>query len=101
MYWVQGVLEEAGYDPGKRDGMMGPRTEDALKRFQRDQDLPKTGMIDWATKSALRRLSPVMPDYMEPQNTQEQTPTDEYPPPFESSQPEGGLETAPKGGIVY
>ena len=45
---IQTALIEAGYDPGLPDGFNGPRTEAALKAFQRDHNL----MIDGHTNSS-------------------------------------------------
>jgi hypothetical protein len=50
---VQGLLRERGYDPGPIDGLMGQRTRQALRQFQRDHNLPETGRIDVATENAL------------------------------------------------
>ncbi len=74
VFWVQGVLEDAGYDPGPQDGIMGPRTRGELNRFQRDQDLPKTGRIDPATKAALQRVSPLLPNYLKSETSQQSIP---------------------------
>lgn len=52
---AQQLLEARGYRPGAIDGRMGPRTANALWRFQRDQRLPMTGRLDEATIDALRR----------------------------------------------
>ena len=45
---IQTALIETGYDPGLPDGFNGPRTEAALKAFQRDHNL----MIDGQTNSS-------------------------------------------------
>jgi len=65
VFWLQGVLEHAGCDPGPQDGIMEPRTRRVLSRFQRDQGLPKIGRIGTATKAALQRVSPLLPSYLE------------------------------------
>lgn len=36
---VQRNLAAAGYDPGPADGIAGPKTRDAIRRYQRDHDL--------------------------------------------------------------
>ncbi len=74
VFWVQGVLEDAGYDPGPQDGIMGPRTRGELSRFQRDQDRPKTGRIDEATRAALQRVSPLLPNYLKSGTSQQPAP---------------------------
>lgn len=50
---VQGILHEQGYNPGPIDGLMGQKTRAALRQFQLEHQLPKTGQIDPATKAAL------------------------------------------------
>lgn len=53
---VQQALRDLGFDPGPIDGIMGPLTAGALKRFQEAHDLPATGQADDATKAKLREL---------------------------------------------
>lgn len=53
---LQSFLAEEGYDPGKPDGFMGPRTARALEAFQQDQGLSVTGEIDVATLAEIERL---------------------------------------------
>jgi hypothetical protein len=50
-------LAALGYKPGTADGKPGPRTRDALKRFQRDQGLPQTGQLDTETAQRLMAAS--------------------------------------------
>jgi peptidoglycan hydrolase-like protein with peptidoglycan-binding domain len=50
---IQQALRERGYDVGQPDGKWGPRTQDALRQFQRKQGLEVTGQIDPQTVSAL------------------------------------------------
>lgn len=50
---VQNALSDQGYDPGSFDGIMGWRTREALRDFQRDNGLAVTGRIDRATADAL------------------------------------------------
>jgi S1-C subfamily serine protease len=51
---AQRALAALGYDPGPADGVMGPRTREAIVAFQRDRGLPTTGAVDEATAAALR-----------------------------------------------
>ena len=44
-----------GCHPGPIDGVMGPRTRVALRRFQEGKGLPQTVAVDSATLAALRR----------------------------------------------
>ena len=50
---VQRALREAGFDPGPVDGILGPATRAALRRFQSAKGLASTGEIDRATAAAL------------------------------------------------
>lgn len=50
---VQEELIDAGFDPGTPDGLMGPRTRQALRQFQAARNLPVTGNLDRATQAAL------------------------------------------------
>jgi His-Xaa-Ser repeat protein HxsA len=50
---VQTKLKEQGQDPGPADGIMGPKTQAALKEFQKDKGLKETGQLDPQTLSAL------------------------------------------------
>jgi len=50
---VQQALQNKGYDVGSVDGVMGPRTQSALREFQQQQGLPRSGQLDERTMSAL------------------------------------------------
>ena len=50
---VQQALQGKGMDPGAVDGVMGPRTQDAVRNFQKAQNLPQTGRIDAPTLQKL------------------------------------------------
>ncbi|MEE8371623.1 MAG: peptidoglycan-binding domain-containing protein, partial [Sphingomonadales bacterium] len=43
---AQSLLNQLGYDAGVPDGIMGPRTETAIRAFERDQSLTGTGRVD-------------------------------------------------------
>jgi murein L,D-transpeptidase YcbB/YkuD len=51
---VQSALAREGYYDGAIDGKWGPRTQKALRRFQRDHGLDATGSINRAVIEALR-----------------------------------------------
>jgi hypothetical protein len=53
IYKIQKRLAELGYEPGPADGIMGRMTKKAIKKFQKDNDLPPTGKIDNDTKNKL------------------------------------------------
>lgn len=46
---LQQQLNARGYDAGKADGIMGPRTREALLRFQRENGIPQSGKPDPVT----------------------------------------------------
>ncbi|MHA1180036.1 MAG: peptidoglycan-binding protein, partial [Alphaproteobacteria bacterium] len=50
---AQSKLNELGYNAGKADGRAGRRTQQALRAYQRDNDLPQTGQLDEATSLSL------------------------------------------------
>jgi peptidoglycan hydrolase-like protein with peptidoglycan-binding domain len=50
---AQERLKAAGFDPGYIDGVVGPRTRDALRRYQASKGLPITGQLDEATRQVL------------------------------------------------
>jgi len=52
---VQRALKRAGYDPGPEDGKKGPQTTKALQAFQRENNVPQSGMADEATWALLKR----------------------------------------------
>ncbi len=54
---VQKQLNSLGYDPGTIDGVMGPKTRAAFKRFQQDRELFPSGKIGPATTAYLMPAS--------------------------------------------
>ena len=52
---VQQKLNNLGYHAGSVDGVLGPRTESALRRFQHARNLDATGHIDSKTLAFLNR----------------------------------------------
>ena len=50
---AQFLLAKLGYRPGGIDGHLGPKTQDAIERFQRDQDLTPSGVVTEALLVAL------------------------------------------------
>lgn len=51
---LQTILHALGYTLGHIDGIAGPKTTAALKKFQKDYELDVTGEVDDETNSALR-----------------------------------------------
>ena len=52
---MQKRLTELGYQPGPADGKSGPRTVNALKKFQQEHNLPVTGQLDAETVARLQQ----------------------------------------------
>ena len=50
---LQQALKEKGHDPGEIDGVMGRRTQQALRDYQRANNLSASGRLDRATAEAL------------------------------------------------
>ncbi|MBE7419678.1 MAG: peptidoglycan-binding protein [Ideonella sp.] len=50
---AQQVLERLGIDVGPIDGILGPRTQAALRSFQQGKGLAKTGRLDADTQKAI------------------------------------------------
>ncbi|MEQ9334167.1 peptidoglycan-binding protein [Thalassobaculum sp.] len=50
---AQERLDALGLSPGPIDGVMGELTAQALRDFQRKNELPVTGELDWPTRTAL------------------------------------------------
>jgi peptidoglycan hydrolase-like protein with peptidoglycan-binding domain len=55
---LQRELTGLGFEPGPDDGRYGPRTTEAVKRFQRARHLPDDGIADQATLEALHGQKP-------------------------------------------
>jgi peptidoglycan hydrolase-like protein with peptidoglycan-binding domain len=50
---VQEALKDKGFDPGPVDGIMGPKTQEALRSFQQSKNLKATGRVDAQTRKEL------------------------------------------------
>jgi peptidoglycan hydrolase-like protein with peptidoglycan-binding domain len=55
---LQSALESLGYDVGPIDGIFGPLTERAVKKFQKDNGLVVDGIVGQETFAALEKLIP-------------------------------------------
>src|SRR5689334_8337955 len=58
---VQTALKSRGFDPGRTDGVMGPKTMAAVRNFQSSRGLTASGMIDDSTMNALQIKSAAGP----------------------------------------
>jgi hypothetical protein len=54
---VKARLRNLGYYWGDVDEVVDPRTEDAVREFQRDHELEETGLVDGATRAKLTELA--------------------------------------------
>jgi len=52
---VQKVLKKAGYNPGSTDGEFGPKTKEAVMKFQKAHDLKADAKIGYKTLTALSK----------------------------------------------
>jgi peptidoglycan hydrolase-like protein with peptidoglycan-binding domain len=50
---AQQALNQKGFNVGRPDGLMGPKTENAIKEFQQKQGLNATGQLDDQSLAAL------------------------------------------------
>lgn len=58
---AQRALRDLGYEPGPVDGVVGPRTREALRKYQRSERIVATGRLDPETMVRLdiqKRLFP-------------------------------------------
>jgi localization factor PodJL len=54
---AQGLLNKLGYDAGVPDGLMGARTREAIKSFERKNGLEETGTVTIPLVAKLERLT--------------------------------------------
>jgi hypothetical protein len=72
---AQQHLRKLGYDPGPVDGLLGPKTREALRQFQQDRGLSANGKLDKETKEILRQQAASSTESKRPQ------PSSSSPPP--------------------
>src|SRR6266446_4579326 len=53
---IQKAMQKLGYDPGKIDGVMGPHTKEAIKKFQQANALTPDGILGPKTQAALTKV---------------------------------------------
>lgn len=56
--WAQGALKQLGFDPGPVDGVMGQRTQAAIKAYQTARGLEADGWLGVATQTKLAQEVP-------------------------------------------
>ena len=58
--WIQFALYKAGYGFGQLgsfvNGTFNDKTKEAVIKFQRDNHLPATGVVDAATRAILKKV---------------------------------------------
>lgn len=54
---LQALLKKIGYDPGTIDGIFGSNTKDAISKYQQNNNIPVTGMVDDKTYEKLMPLA--------------------------------------------
>ena len=57
---IQQGLRNEGFDPGAPDGLFGPRTREAISRWQQARGVPATGYLD-KEQAELLRASRTLP----------------------------------------
>ena len=50
---IQTALDESGFKVGRIDGLWGPETDDAVRKFQQSKQIQANGQLDQQTLSAL------------------------------------------------
>ena len=50
---IEQALQDKGFEPGSVDGVIDAQTQSAISQFQRDNNLPATGMVDEQTADQL------------------------------------------------
>ncbi|RPJ61612.1 MAG: peptidoglycan-binding protein [Acidobacteria bacterium] len=53
---AQQALKLEGFDPGPLDGIIGPLTRGAVRKFQRSNKIQVTGMLDPTTRDRLAQI---------------------------------------------
>ncbi len=87
---VQQALNQKGFNVGRTDGILGPRTEGALRSFQQAQKLPATGQPDQQTLAALginmqpQGMQQFQGNFQQPRGNQQQ--------------PQGTMQQQPRSG---
>ena len=65
---IEQALQDKGFEPGSVDGVIDSQTQSAISQFQRDKNLPATGMVDEQTAKQL--CVEIMPSSSEKQSNE-------------------------------
>lgn len=63
VFEIQVLLQHLGYEPGRMDGLAGPRLARAIRTFEADHGLPITGQADMALNERLHGLVAARPGH--------------------------------------
>jgi hypothetical protein len=98
---LQRALRTAGYDPGAEDGVFGPRTEAAVRSFQKRVNITADGAVGPTTWQTLRKLTPELfsgpqlPKPLRKTVVSKAPPAESTPPPVEVADDTGTLLDRP------
>jgi flagellum-specific peptidoglycan hydrolase FlgJ len=93
---LQNSLRAAGFNPGKTDGLFGPKTQAALRGYQASKGLKADGLAGPKTFGALRNADSFQPRPATPRPAT--TPAPATPAPAQSTAPISGL---PRTGNAF
>jgi peptidoglycan hydrolase-like protein with peptidoglycan-binding domain len=57
---IQARLESLGLDPGSRDGVWGPQTATAIRRYEKSKEQPQIGNVSRELLERLRGEAPAI-----------------------------------------
>lgn len=97
--WVQQALALLGYDAGPPDGALGPRTQDAIRSFQRDIGLPEDGQVSADLIAALDSIIEQVAA-LPPEDTGKQEPDEQLERATETEEPPVAEPDATGSGIL-
>jgi peptidoglycan hydrolase-like protein with peptidoglycan-binding domain/DNA invertase Pin-like site-specific DNA recombinase len=92
---VQRGLRRLNQDPGRIDGLYGPRTEAAVAGFQRDEGLTASGQVDRRTLRAIADAQPGRETRERPAGRKSPSPDQQPQPSNPPSNPPDGRSPAP------
>jgi peptidoglycan hydrolase-like protein with peptidoglycan-binding domain len=93
IHQIQQSLNDKGFSVGTVDGEWGPRTEDALKKFQGSKNMPSSGQLNANTVTALGLNSSDFPMSGTGSETTGQAPAGNSKQPSSNSEPNKGTSS--------